>query len=71
MTADEIIVGIEDSRSARAAVCWAALDARSTGAALPAIHVVNWPEAQDMSVYPVVADYLYPDRSGWSVGLRQ
>jgi hypothetical protein len=41
MTADEIIVGIEDSRSACSALCWAALDARSTGAALRAIHVVD------------------------------
>jgi nucleotide-binding universal stress UspA family protein len=69
MTADEIIVGIDDS--ARAALRWAAVYARSTGAALRAIHVVDWGEAQDMSVYPVVADYLYPDGSGWSVGLRQ
>jgi hypothetical protein len=40
MTADEIIVGIDDSLSARAAICWAAVYAQSTGAALPAIHVV-------------------------------
>ena len=70
MTADEITVGIEDSPSAGAALCWAALDARSTGADR-AIHVVGWPEAQDMYVYPVVADYLYPDRSGWAVVVRQ
>jgi hypothetical protein len=45
--------------------------ARSTGAALPAIQVVDWPEAQDMCVYPVVADYVYPYGSGWSVGVGQ
>jgi hypothetical protein len=69
MTADEIIVGIDDS--ARAALRWAAVYARSTETALPASHVVDELEAQDMSVYPVVADYLYPDRSGWSVRVRQ
>jgi Universal stress protein family len=71
MTADEIIVGIDDSPSARAALHWAAAYARSTGAALPAIQVVDWPEAQDMCVYPVVAEYVYPNVSGWSVGVRQ
>jgi nucleotide-binding universal stress UspA family protein len=67
MTVDEI-VGIDDSPSARAGLRWAAAYARSTGAALPAIQVVDWPEAQDKCVYPVVADYVYPDVSGWSVG---
>ena len=67
MTADEIIVGIEDSPSGRAALRWAAAYPRSAGAADRAIHVVDQPEAQDMCVYPVVADYVYPDGSGWSV----
>jgi nucleotide-binding universal stress UspA family protein len=71
MTADEIIVGIDDSPSARAGLRWAAAHTRSAGTALRAIHVVDWPEAQDMCVYPVVADYVYPDVSGWSVGVRR
>ena len=41
MTADEIIVGIDDSPSACAALRWAAAYARSTGTALRAIHVVD------------------------------
>jgi hypothetical protein len=36
-----------------------------------AIYVVDWPEAQDVHVYPVVADYLYPDGPGRSVRVRQ
>ena len=40
MTADEIIVGIDDSPSARAVLRWAAAYARSTGTALRAIHGV-------------------------------
>ena len=69
MTADEIIVGIDDSPSACADLRWAAAHTRSTGTVLRAIHGVNSPEAQDM--YSVVADYVYSDGSGWSVGLRQ
>ncbi len=41
MTADEIIVGIDDSPPARAGLRWAAAYARSTGTALRAIHVVD------------------------------
>jgi nucleotide-binding universal stress UspA family protein len=71
MSADEIIGGIDDSPSVRAAIRWAAAYIRSTGTALRTIHVVDWPGAQDMYLYPVVADYVYPDGSGWSVGARQ
>jgi K+-sensing histidine kinase KdpD len=71
MTADEIIVGIDDSPSARAGLRWATAYARSTGTARRAIQVVDEPEVQDTRVYPVVADCVYPDASGWSVRLRQ
>ncbi len=53
MTADEILVGIDNSPSARADR-WAAAYPRSTGTALRAIDLVDWPEALEMSVYPVV-----------------
>ena len=71
MTADEIIVGIDDSPSARAALGWAAAYARSTGTALRAIHLVEWPKAHGHVRLPRIADYVYPDGSGWSVGVRQ
>jgi hypothetical protein len=41
MTADEVIVGIDDSPAARAGLRWAAAYARSTGTALRAIQVVD------------------------------
>jgi len=41
MTADEIIVGIDDSPSARAVFRGAAAHTRSTGTVLRAIHGVN------------------------------
>jgi nucleotide-binding universal stress UspA family protein len=63
MTAKEIVVGIDDSPSAGAAMRWAADYARSTESTLRAIHVIRLPDEHDMYAYPVVADYLYPDTS--------
>jgi nucleotide-binding universal stress UspA family protein len=40
MTANEIVVGVDDSPSARAAIRWAAAYARSSGAKLRAINVI-------------------------------
>ena len=71
MTAKEVVVGVDDSPSARAALRWAAEYARSTGAVLRGIHVVDWPEAHDMYTYPVVADYIYPDTSQVEDAYRQ
>jgi hypothetical protein len=70
MTADEILVGIDNSPSARAAR-WAAGYPRSTGTALRAIDLVDWPEALEMSVYPVVANYVYPTSQAGRWGIRQ
>jgi hypothetical protein len=68
VTADEFIVGIDDSPSARG---------------LP-LRTPDRPEQRlapfmgrvagghrDMYVYPVIADYVYPDGPGWSAGVRQ
>ena len=52
MTAKEVVVGVDDSPSARAALRWAAQNAGLTGAVLRGIHVVDWPEAHDMYTYP-------------------
>jgi nucleotide-binding universal stress UspA family protein len=38
-----IVVGLDDSRSARTALRWAADYARHTGLALRAVHVLSWP----------------------------
>src|SRR5512132_1797504 len=63
MTAKEIVVGIDGSPSAGAALRWAADYARSTGSTLRAIHVIKLPDEHDVYAYPVVADYLYSDTS--------
>jgi hypothetical protein len=72
MTADLIIDGIDDSPSARAALPLRQLRTpdRPEQRFAPFKWSTGW-RAQDMYVYPVVADYVYPDGSGWLVGIRQ
>ena len=43
MSTREIVVGLDDSRSARAALRWASDHARHTGLVLRAVHVLSWP----------------------------
>ena len=43
MSHREIVVGLDDSSSARSALRWAADYARRTGLALRAVHVLSWP----------------------------
>jgi nucleotide-binding universal stress UspA family protein len=66
----EVLVGLDASVSARAALHWAASYARSTGAGLRAIHVLEWPEVHDMYVTSVIEDLMYPDDSNVDRGCR-
>ena len=43
MSTHEIVVGLDDSRSARAALRWASDHARRTGVVLRAVHALSWP----------------------------
>lgn len=43
MEGKEIVVGLDDTASARAALRWAASQARMTGARLTAVHILDWP----------------------------
>jgi nucleotide-binding universal stress UspA family protein len=43
MSTREIVVGLDDSRSARAAPRWASDHARHTGLVLRAVHALSWP----------------------------
>ena len=61
MAQDTIVVGVDDSPQARAAVRWAADMARSSGSRLVGVHVLQWPQARDIYAYSVVADQVYPD----------
>ena len=66
----EVLVGLDASVSARAALQWAANYARSTGAGLRAIHVLEWPEVHDMYVTSVIEDLMYSDDSNVDRGCR-
>jgi nucleotide-binding universal stress UspA family protein len=50
---DEIVVGLDDSPSSEAALNWAAEQARSVGAVLRAVHVLDWPYGSAGSPAPV------------------
>lgn len=61
MTRSTIVVGVDESPQARAALRWAAEAARGTGATLRGVHVLEWPQVGDLYAYSVVADQVYPD----------
>lgn len=63
MTQDTIVVGVDESPQARAALRWAADTARRSGSRLVGVHVLQWPQARDLYAYTVVADQVYPDPS--------
>lgn len=60
----DIVVGIDGSPSAQAALTWAASHARASGARLRAIHVLGWQEAHDLYTTPVVSTHVYSDADG-------
>jgi nucleotide-binding universal stress UspA family protein len=43
MSMSRIVVGLDDTPTARAALRWAAEQARLTGATVRAVHVIDWP----------------------------
>jgi nucleotide-binding universal stress UspA family protein len=53
----EIVVGLDDSPSSRAALDWAAAQARSVGAVLRAVHVLDWPYGLSSAGFPAPANF--------------
>ena len=43
MSTHEVVVGLDDSRSARAALRWVSDPARRTGVVLHLVHALSWP----------------------------
>jgi nucleotide-binding universal stress UspA family protein len=70
----DIVVGLDDSPSAWAAVTWAASYARSTGARLRAVHVLERPEAWEAYASPAASTVVFPDADAldpvWTVRAR-
>ena len=71
MANNEIVVGFDASPSARAALKWAAQQARSTGCNLRALHVVDWARAHNMYTIPVIDDRVYADDDLIDMGYRR
>ena len=55
---NEIVVGLEDSPSSKAALDWAAEQARSVGAVLRAVHVLDWPYGLSSAAFPAPANFM-------------
>jgi nucleotide-binding universal stress UspA family protein len=55
---NEIVVGLDDSRSSKAALDWAAEQARSVGAVLRAVHVLDWPYGLSPAGFPAPANFM-------------
>lgn len=53
---NEIVVGLDDSPSGKAALDWAAQQARSTGAVLRAMHALDWPYGLSSAGFPSPMD---------------
>ena len=55
---NEIVVGLDDSPSGKAALDWAAEQARSVGAVLRAVHVLDWPYGLSPAGFPAPANFM-------------
>ena len=53
---NEIVVGLDDSPSSKAALDWAAEQAKSTGAVLRAVHALDWPYGLSADGFPSPMD---------------
>ena len=54
---NEIVVGLDDSPSSKAALHWAAEQAKSVGAVLRAVHVLDWPYGLSSAGFPAPANF--------------
>jgi nucleotide-binding universal stress UspA family protein len=54
----EIVVGLDNSPSGKAALNWAAEQARSLGAGLRAVHVLDWPYGLSSVGFPAPVNYM-------------
>ena len=71
MTTNEVVVGFDLSPSSRAALEWAAQQARSTGWTLRALHVLDWASVDNMYAMPVIEDRVYGEDDVIDAGYRR
>jgi nucleotide-binding universal stress UspA family protein len=55
---NEIVVGLDDSPSGKAALAWAAEQAKSLGAGLRAVHALDWPYGLSPAGFPAPANFM-------------
>jgi nucleotide-binding universal stress UspA family protein len=67
---NEIVVGLDDSPSSKAALNWAAEQAKSVGAVLRAVHVLDWPYGLSSAGFPPV-DFMDLSREELQSAYRQ
>jgi nucleotide-binding universal stress UspA family protein len=68
---NEIVVGLDDSPSSKAALNWAAEHAKSVGAVLRAIHVLDWPYGLSSAGFPAPVDFMDLSREELQNAYRQ
>ena len=55
---NEIVVGLDDSPSGKAALDWAAEHVKSVGAVLRAVHALDWPYGLSPAGFPAPANFM-------------
>jgi nucleotide-binding universal stress UspA family protein len=68
---NEIVVGLDDSASSRAALTWAAEHARNVGAVLRAVHALDWPIGLTAAGFPAPVDFMNLSRTELEDSYRQ
>jgi nucleotide-binding universal stress UspA family protein len=68
---NEIVVGLDESPSSKAALDWAAEQARSVGAVLRAVHALDWPSGLSSAGFPVPANLMDVSRDELKDSYRQ
>jgi nucleotide-binding universal stress UspA family protein len=68
---NEIVVGLDDSPSSKAALSWAAEQAQDVGAELRAVHAVDWPQGLSDAGFPAPADFMNVSREELEDSYRQ
>jgi nucleotide-binding universal stress UspA family protein len=68
---NEIVVGLDDSPSAKAALHWAADQAKTLGAVLRAVHVLDWPYGLSSAGFPAPANFMDVNRDEIEEPYRQ
>ena len=55
---NEIVVGLDSSPSGKAALIWAAEQARSLGTTLRAVHALDWPYGLSSTGFPAPLNFM-------------